>query len=63
MIVLGIAYPLIAATVRASVQQFFPPDKTPRAHSSRGKERHGKISKQGSKQLRTLLTSSVRYQS
>lgn len=57
--------PIIAATVRAAV-----PDPaafrtgrdlaawigiTPRANSSGGKERLGKISKQGNKQLRTLL--------
>lgn len=57
--------PIIAATVRASV-----PDPagfrtgrdlaawigiTPRANSSGGKERLGKISKRGNKQLRTLL--------
>ena len=57
--------PLIAATVRASVQDpsSFKTGRdfsawigiTPRAHSSGGKERVGKISKQGSKQLRTLL--------
>ncbi|WP_085026531.1 IS110 family transposase [Ensifer aridi] len=57
--------PLIAATVRASVQDpsSFKTGRdfsawigiTPRAHSSGGKERLGKISKQGSKQLRTLL--------
>lgn len=56
--------PIIAATVCASVQD---PEAlrtgrdlaligiTPRANSSGGKERLGKISKRGNKQLRTLL--------
>lgn len=57
--------PIIAATVRATVQDpaAFRTGRdlaawigiTPRAHSSGGKERLGKISKQGNKQLRTLL--------
>ncbi|PAY07360.1 IS110 family transposase [Bradyrhizobium sp. UFLA03-84] len=57
--------PIIAATVRATVQNpaAFRTGRdlaawigiTPRAHSSGGKERLGKISKQGNKQLRTLL--------
>ena len=57
--------PLIAATVRATVQDptNFPTGRdlaawiglTPRSSSSGGKERLGKISKQGNKQLRTLL--------
>jgi transposase len=57
--------PLIAATVRATVQDptSFPTGRdlaawiglTPRSSSSGGKERLGKISKQGNKQLRTLL--------
>lgn len=57
--------PLIAATVRATVQDptAFRTGRdlaawigiTPRAHSSGGKERLGRISKQGNKQLRTLL--------
>jgi transposase len=57
--------PLIAATVRAVVQDptSFQTGRdlaawiglTPRAHSSGGRERLGKISKQGNKQLRTLL--------
>ena len=57
--------PLIAATVRAAVQDpsGFRTGRdfaawiglTPRAHSSGGKERLGKISKQGNRQLRTLL--------
>ena len=56
---------LIAATVRATVQDpaAFRTGRdlaawigiTPRAHSSGGKERLGRISKQGNKQLRTLL--------
>jgi len=59
------AGPIIAATVRTAVQD--PADFrtgrdlaawigiTPRANSSGGKERLGKISKRGKKQLRTLL--------
>ncbi|MBB4000936.1 IS110 family transposase [Aureimonas pseudogalii] len=57
--------PIIAATVRATIQDpgAFPTGRdlaawigiTPRAHSSGGKERLGRISKQGNKQLRTLL--------
>ncbi len=57
--------PLIAATVRATVldpSSFLTGRDfaawigiTPRAHSSGGKERLGKISKRGNKQLRTLL--------
>ncbi|MEY9633432.1 transposase [Bradyrhizobium japonicum] len=57
--------PIIAATVRAVVQDpaAFRTGRdlaawigiTPRANSSGGKERLGKISKQGNKQLRTLL--------
>ncbi len=57
--------PLIAATVRAAVQDpsGFRTGRdfaawiglTPRAHSSGGKERLGKISKQGNRRLRTLL--------
>jgi transposase len=57
--------PLIAATVRAVVQDAgsFPTGRdfaawtglTPRAHSSGGKERIGAISKRGNRQLRTLL--------
>jgi transposase len=57
--------PVIAATVRAAVQDpaAFRTGRdlaawigiTPRANSSGGKERLGKISKRGNKQLRTLL--------
>jgi len=57
--------PIIAATVRAAVQDpaAFRTGRdlaawigiTPRANSSGGKERLGKISKRGNKQLRTLL--------
>jgi transposase len=57
--------PLIAATVRATVQNphGFKSGRdlaawiglTPRAHSSGGKERLGAISKRGNRQLRTLL--------
>lgn len=57
--------PLIAATVRATVQNAhgFKSGRdlaawiglTPRAHSSGGKERLGAISKRGNHQLRTLL--------
>lgn len=57
--------PIIAATVRASIQDpaAFKTGRdlaawigvTPRANSSGGKERLGRISKQGNKQLRTLL--------
>jgi transposase len=57
--------PIIAATVRATIQNpaAFRTGRdlaawigiTPRAHSSGGKERLGKISKQGNRQLRTLL--------
>lgn len=57
--------PIIAATVRTAVQNpaAFRTGRdlaawigiTPRANSSGGKERLGKISKQGNKQLRTLL--------
>lgn len=57
--------PIIAATVRATIQDpgVFRTGRdlsawigiTPRANSSGGKERLGKISKQGNKQLRTLL--------
>lgn len=57
--------PIIAATVRATVQypEAFRSGRdlaawigiTPRASSSGGKERLGKISKRGNKQLRTLL--------
>lgn len=57
--------PLIAATVRATVQnpQGFKSGRylaawiglTPRTHSSGGKERLGAISKRGNRQLRTLL--------
>lgn len=57
--------PIIAATVRTAVQDptAFRTGRdlaawigiTPRANSSGGKERLGKISKQGNKQLRTLL--------
>jgi transposase len=57
--------PIIAATVRATIQDpaAFRTDRdlaawigiTPRANSSGGKERLGRISKQGNKQLRTLL--------
>lgn len=57
--------PLIAATVRATVQDpaVFRTGRdlaawigiTPRSHSSGGKERLGRISKQGNKRLRTLL--------
>jgi transposase len=57
--------PIIAATVRAAVQDpaAFRTGRdlaawigiTPRASSSGGKERIGKISKRGNKQLRTLL--------
>jgi transposase len=56
---------MIAATVRASIQDptAFRTGRdlaawigiTPQANSSGGKERLGKISKQGNKQLRTLL--------
>jgi transposase len=57
--------PIIAATVRATIQDpaAFQTGRdlaawigiTPRANSSGGKERLGRISKQGNKQLRTLL--------
>jgi len=57
--------PIIAATVRATIQDpaafKTSPDLaawigiTPRANSSGGKERLGRISKQGNKQLRMLL--------
>jgi transposase len=57
--------PIIAATVRATIQDpaAFRTGRdlaawigiTPRANSSGGKERLGRISKQGNKQLRTLL--------
>ena len=57
--------PIIAATVRAAVQDplGFRTGRnfaawiglTPRAHSSGGKERIGSISKRGNRQLRTLL--------
>ena len=57
--------PIIAATVRATVQdpRGFRRGRdfaawiglTPRAHSSGGKERIGSISKRGNRQLRTLL--------
>lgn len=57
--------PIIAATVRATIQDpaAFKMGRdlaawigiTPRANSSGGKERLGRISKQGNKQLRTLL--------
>lgn len=57
--------PIIAATVRAAVQDpaAFRTGRdlaawigiTPRANSSGGKERLGKISKRGNKHLRTLL--------
>lgn len=57
--------PIIAATVRATVQDptAFRTGRdlaawigiTPRSNSSGGKERVGKISKRGNKQLRTLL--------
>jgi transposase len=57
--------PIIAATVRATIQDpaAFKTGRdlaawigiTPRANSSGGKERLGRISKQGNKQLRTLL--------
>ncbi|MGV1856167.1 IS110 family transposase, partial [Rhizobium rhizogenes] len=57
--------PIIAATVRAAVQDpaAFRTGRdlaawigiTPKANSSGGKERLGKISKRGNKQLRTLL--------
>lgn len=57
--------PIIAATVLATIQDpgAFPTGRelaawigiTPRANSSGGKERLGRISKQGNKQLRTLL--------
>lgn len=57
--------PIIAATVRAAIQDpaTFRTGRdlaawigiTPKANSSGGKERIGKISKQGNKQLRTLL--------
>lgn len=57
--------PIIAATVRAAIQDpaAFRTGRdlaawigiTPKANSSGGKERLGKISKQGNKQLRTLL--------
>jgi transposase len=57
--------PIIAATVRATIQDAsaFRTGRdlaawigiTPRAHSSGGKERLDRISKQGNKQLRTLL--------
>jgi transposase len=57
--------PIIAATVRATVQdpRGFRTGRdfaawiglTPRAHSSGGKERIGSISKRGNRQLRTLL--------
>ncbi|WCP15951.1 IS110 family transposase ISRel7 (plasmid) [Sphingobium sp. AntQ-1] len=57
--------PIIAATVRAVVQDpsAFPSGRdlaawiglTPRSNSSGGKERLGRISKRGNKQLRTLL--------
>lgn len=57
--------PIIAATVRAAVQNplGFRTSRnfaawiglTPRAHSSGGKERIGSISKRGNRQLRTLL--------
>lgn len=57
--------PIIAATVRTAIQDpaAFRTGRdlaawigiTPRANSSGGKERLGKISKQGNKQLRTLL--------
>lgn len=57
--------PIIAATVRTAVQDpaAFRTGRdlaawigiTPRANSSGGKERLGKISKRGNKQLRTLL--------
>lgn len=57
--------PIIAATVRATIQDpaAFPTGRdlaawigiTPKTHSSGGKERLGRISKRGNKQLRTLL--------
>ena len=57
--------PIIAATVRATIQdpEAFRRARdlaswiglTPRSHSSGGKERLGRISKRGNKQLRTLL--------
>jgi transposase len=57
--------PIIAATVRAVIQDpaAFPTGRdlaawiglTPRSNSSGGKERLGRISKRGNKQLRTLL--------
>jgi transposase len=57
--------PIIAATVRATIQDpaAFKTGRdlaawigiTPRANSSGGKERLGRISKQGNKQLRTLV--------
>ncbi|MEY9585196.1 transposase [Sinorhizobium fredii] len=57
--------PIIAATVRATIQDpaAFPIGRdlaawigiTPKTHSSSGKERLGRISKRGNKQLRTLL--------
>ncbi|ESQ87258.1 IS110 family transposase [Asticcacaulis benevestitus] len=57
--------PIIAATVRAAVQDpgAFRTGRdlaawigiTPRANSSGGKEKLGRISKQGNKQMRTLL--------
>ena len=57
--------PIIAATVRATIQDpaAFRTGRdlaawigiTPRANSSGGKERLGRISKRGNKQLRTLL--------
>lgn len=59
------AGPIIAATVRAVIQdpEAFPTGRdlaawiglTPRSNSSGGKERLGRISKRGNKQLRTLL--------
>lgn len=57
--------PIIAATVRATIQDpaAFRTGRnlaawigiTPKVHSSGGKERLGRISKRGNKQLRTLL--------